>query len=342
MNLTKYLGKKRIYTKVPSAQRVSRLWVWDDKAKEYRAPADGRQYYGYRYELDLSGAQKRVYQSFDSLEAIRKWQFTPTSVVLEKQEKCVNPEFEEAIGSNELFGKIVEEWKKRRFPHLAPGTQLLYQKILRLHFQSLMNLRIREVDPKRIDVWVDELKAGSLVSRNKATRKNFRHELELLSTILRYYQNYHDDSSFQFPLKKRHREASRLNNSRALPQKDLSEQEFCRFKEELIKLKHGKMLAALATVQFYQALRISEAAGIFWEDIQFDWTEPQKSRIRIVRSVRYPHTGGINPEVRWGFKNAASNNGVKEQPMFPESHDALMSMFEESKTGLVFEIGGNP
>jgi len=348
MNLKQYLGKKRVYTKVPIAPRVSRLWVWDEKAGEYRAPVDGKQYYGYRYENDFSGATKRVYQSFDSLDSTRKWQAGTTAVAIENSDNGDVSDAEgvvqssEEVSNNPLFGQIVEEWKKRRFPHLAPGTQLLYQKILRLHFQSLMNLRIRDLDPRHIDLWVDELKAGSLVSKNKATRKNFRHELELLSTILRYYQNYHDDSAFQFPLKKRHREASRLSNARALPQKDLSAGEFLIFREELRKLKHGEMLAVLAAVQFYQALRISEAAGLFWEDIQFDWKNPKNSRIRVVRSVWYPHTGGLKPEVRWGFKNAASNQGIKEQPMFPESHEALMSIYEKSKTGLIFEWESKP
>lgn len=127
-----------------------------------------------------------------------------------------------------------------------------------------------------------------------------------------------------------------------MPQKDLSEVEFLRFREELRQLKHGELLAALASVQFYQALRISEAAGLFWEDIQFDWRDPKNSRIRVVRSVWYPHTGGLKPEVRWGFKNAASNQGMKEPPMFPESHEALVSMYDKSKTGLVFEWEGNP
>jgi integrase len=45
-----------------------------------------------------------------------------------------------------------------------------------------------------------------------------------------------------------------------------------------------------------------------------------------------------------GFKNSDSfDDGVKEQPVFPESYDALQAMLEESKdrkSGLLFELDG--
>lgn len=170
-------------------------------------------YYAYRYEANLSGTQKRPYQSFDTLDEVRNWQLGATGTLAFPETPVSTSLLEESDNSSPLFGDIVQEWKKRRFPHIAPGTRLLYEKILRLHMGSLLNLRISEITPKRLDLWVDELKAQSLLSKNRATRTNFRHELELLSTILRYYQNYHDDSTFQMPLKKRHTEASPLRRT---------------------------------------------------------------------------------------------------------------------------------
>ena len=41
-----------------------------------------------------------------------------------------------------------------------------------------------------------------------------------------------------------------------------------------------------------------------------------------------------------GFKNAEANDGTKEQPIFPESYQALMELFGENKKGLVFQIEG--
>ena len=104
----------------------------------------------------------------------------------------------------------------------------------------------------------------------------------------------------------------------------------------------GKMLAALATVQYFQALRISEAAGLYWEDVHFDCTAPCNSRIKIVRSVCYPHRGREEAFIKGGFKNAVANKGMKEQPMFPETFEALKILYAEGATGLIFEIEGKP
>ncbi len=340
-NLKTYQGKQRIYAKIPNAPRVSRLWVWDEGAKEYRTPSGGKQYYAYRYEVSNTGSQKRIYQFFNALEDAKNWQIAGTGFLALPKHSNI-PEARESESNSPLFGDIVQEWKKRRFPHIAPGTRLLYEKILRLYFNGLFGLRVSDITPKRLDLWIDELKAGILTSKNRATRKNFRHELELLSTILRYYQNYYDDNTFQLPLKKRHWEACRLGGAKSVVQKDLIEAEFLKFKEELLKLKNGELLSTLATVQYYQALRISEAAGLYWEDVQLNWQDPKQSRVRIVRSVWYPHTGGMKAEIRGGFKNSTSNLGIKEQPMFPETFEALLPMYQEGKKGLIFQMEGEP
>ena len=45
--------------------------------------------------------------------------------------------------------------------------------------------------------------------------------------------------------------------------------------------------------------------------------------------------------MRIGFKNAEANGGVKEQPMFPETFDALMKLHHEGAKGLVFGTKGS-
>jgi integrase len=112
--------------------------------------------------------------------------------------------------------------------------------------------------------------------------------LKLLSTILNYYDNYHDDPKFQFPIKQRHRLGIRLNRSKA-KSKDLGEEAFLKFRESLRTLNgSGDLMAALATVQYYQALRISEAAALHWGDIDLDWVNQSQSRIRVMKQVVWP------------------------------------------------------
>jgi site-specific recombinase XerD len=217
-----------------------------------------------------------------------------------------------------------------------------YDKVLRLHFGSLLGLTVHEITPKWIDCWLDELKEKARFSTKRLVRISFGHELSLLSTILKYYRDYYDDNLFQFPIKQRHKEAIRLSRPRTDVPKDLSETEFLKFREELVKCRNGKMLAVLATVQYFQALRISEAAGLYWEDIHLDRQQPWNSRIKIVRSVCYPHRGNEEAFIKGGFKNAVSNKGVKEQPMFPEVFEALTQLHTDGANGLIFDINGKP
>jgi integrase len=237
---------------------------------------------------------------------------------------------------------MMEEWKRRRFAHIAYSTQVQYDKVLRLHFETLLPLTIYEITPKRIDAWLDELKANTILSTKRLTRISYGHELSLLSTILKYYQDYYDDSVFQFPIKQRHRDAIRLSRPRTDVPKDLSEIEFLKFRDELRQCKNGPMLACLATVQYYQALRISEAAGLYWEDVHLHLEEPRNSRIKIVRSVCYPHRGGEEAFIKGGFKNSSSNKGVKEQPMFPEVFEAFRMLYQPENAGLVFGVADKP
>ena len=197
-----YKGKARVYTAIPKAPRISRMWIWDEDAKEYKSPLQGKIYYAARYETDLSGNKKRHYAFFDTLDECREWQSAKSvrQIVAVKSEPRSGPSFRD----------VMEEWRRRRFPLIAYSTQLQYDKVARLHFGRLMDLTVHEITPKRIDSWLDELKEATKVSTKRLTRISFSHELSLLSTILKYYSDYHDDSAFQFPIKQRHRDAIRL------------------------------------------------------------------------------------------------------------------------------------
>jgi len=62
--------------------------------------------------------------------------------------------------------------------------------------------------------------------------------------------------------------------------------------EESLKEK-GEILWALSTVQYYQALRISGAAALFWEDSHFNIENPKNSRMRVNKPVFWPRVSGM-------------------------------------------------
>jgi hypothetical protein len=303
-----YQGKPRVYVSVPRASRISRLWVWEESSQEYVSPPRGKCYMVKRYETNSFGVRKRRVQFFASLEEARDWQAGGTLETTNDEEVIETGH----VTTSRTFQEVVEEWKHRCYPRMAESTRVRYDNLLELYFGSLMTVPIDEVTPKVVDAWLDELKDPNHWTMRSKKRQSFDHELSLLSTILKYYVNYNDDSAFQFPIKQRHKDGVWLNRTRKVVSKHLPEGEFLKFREELLKQAEGMMLAVLASVQYYQVLRISEAAALYWEDVQLDWATPHNSRVRIVRSITWLRQKGLPSFIKVGFKNADANQGIKD------------------------------
>jgi integrase len=330
-----YLEKDRMYRPVSGSSRISKLYVWDTVRKEYLA-SESKSYMARRYEPDADGVLARRTQFFDTLDEARKWQ----AGVKDISSKVGASAAIVAGVSSPKLSEVVAIWKKRSFPGLAHGTQLQYEKLLRLHFGSILNLSIHEITPQRVDSWLDKLREVALLN---SKRKSLNHELTLLSTVLRYYLEDEDDLQFHFPIKERHWRDCLLQKKKKKSSKDFTVEEFFRFRESLKRGISGEFFANLATVQYFQALRISEAAAIHKDDVQLNKKHSQ-SRLMIQRSICWPRKKGLPSYVQVGFKNSDSfDDGVKEQPVFPESYDALQSMIQQSESnasGLLFELDG--
>jgi integrase len=166
----------------------------------------------------------------------------------------------------------------------------------------------------------------------------------VFSVVLKYYHEYFDDPTFVNPLRRRHREAAVVGRRRQEnAQKDLTVEEFYRFREAILKQKSpdASALAALATVQYFQALRISEVAALHWEDVLLDWRQPKNSRLRVHRHVIYLRRKGDLSFIEEGFKNSTREDSIKEQPLFPESFAALKTLYRLHAKGLVFTNRAN-
>ena len=329
-----FAGRKRIYRPVPGCINIQRLWIWDKKHHEYCAPLRGKFYETRRYEPTPEGFRRRNTRYFASLEEARRWQGA-TEKENSREPKPLTPK-----STGPTLGAIYAEFSARKLQSLSSGTQQNYARYVRLYFQKLFSMPIRSISPSFIDSWLDSLRAGIGTSRMKKQRTDFHHELSVLRCILRFYEEYHDDPEFKFPLKVRH--AADAFVRKAKPKnKDLPEDEFLRFRQQLEKQKYGATLAAMATVQYYQALRISEAAGLFFEDLKLNFRSPKDSSIRICRHVIYPRQSGAVPMLADGFKNAAGGSrAVKELYLFPQAFDALKKVFKLGGQGLIFGVDG--
>jgi integrase len=83
-----------------------------------------------------------------------------------------------------------------------------------------------------------------------------------------------------------------------------------------------------------------KAAGLFFEDVKFNFRSPEESSIRVCRHVVYPRVGKDRPEIEEGFKNAGGGDkSVKELYLFPEAYAALKKVFKVGAKGLIFSPG---
>jgi integrase len=199
---------------------------------------------------------------------------------------------------------------------------------------------IQDITPQFLDRWIDSLRATVGKYQQSHRRCNFEHELTVMRSILRFYAEYYDDRDFRFPVKNRHLEDVRIGKPEP-KLKDLQEDEFHAFRKELSFHKYGSILAHMATVQFYEALRISEVAALHHEDLNLNFHSPQNSTIRVCRYIFYPRDRHCKIEIVPGFKNArGSDRSVKELYLFPEAYDSLVSVFQKGASGLVFGLDG--
>lgn len=331
-NPKQFTGRKRIYRPVPGCINIERLWVWNHERGQYDAPERGKLYETRRYEPTTEGGRRRMTRYFETLDEARVWQSGAT--------QSIPTEAGTSKIGGPTFGEVYAEFVRRRVSFLSTGTQENYARYVRLYFENVLNVPIRSITPHFIDAWIDSLRSSLKTSPRRKLRTGFSHELSVMRCVLRYYSEYYDDPDFRFPMKERH--ARDIFVRKASPKhKDLPEDEFLRFRSQLERQNHGAILAAMATVQYYQALRISEVAALSFEDLNLIFRSPQDSTIRVCRHVIYPRRKGATPVVVEGFKNAAGGDrSVKELYLFPEAFEALKSAFKVGAKGLVFSPDG--
>jgi integrase len=153
---------------------------------------------------------------------------------------------------------------------------------------------------------------------------------------LRFYQKYCDDDDFRWPLKARHRDDAKVVRDSGKRDRDLPPEQFALVRDPIRNL-YGQQWASLFTVQWREALRISEAAALHWEDVHLDFKNPECSYIRVCRHVEWTRKSSGESRITDGFKNSKALGGVKELPLFPEAFDALKELYYIGAKGLVFK-----
>ena len=321
-NPKEYRNKERVFTPVSGQRGISKLWRWNKEKLCYEVTPKCA--YQARKSVLKFGLPQRITRFFETLDEARNWQITLESSISQRNDPLAS--------SRLTFGDVVSDWKLKSLSSRAKTTQAQYQKLLSHYFEPLMPVRMSDFTSLVVDEWITYL---VLLPRN-ISRANFNHELDLLSLLLNYHADF--DDSFQNPIRRRHRKAIKLKSPEC-KKKDLLESDFFSFRDALKLVKGGEIFAALATVQFYQALRISEAAAISWEDVEINDLAPEHSRVVISKSVKWIRSKGSIPFIEANYKNSKANGGAKESPLFPESFRALTGI-PRTANGLVFSDQG--
>lgn len=227
---------------------------------------------------------------------------------------------------------VIARWKKDRYPAMSVSSQVRFDNILRLYFEDLAKLPLSELTAARIDEWIAWMKSDPDRYKKAKHRTSFKHELEVLRAVLNHHEDQSDDE-WRSPLKRRHMAATKLRNRRAAAPKDLGEADFCAFRQRL-EMDYGLPVAVMATLQYYDALRVSEAVAIHWEDVRFDWADPRRSRLVFCRHAIFARSKEVEDFIEPGLKN---DEVGKEHPMLPEVFAMLRRLWKAGSRGVVFQ-----
>ena len=304
-----YLGKNRIQTPTPTSG-ISKCWTWKEEIKEYICKS---------FEARKSDNTKRLKAHFDTLEEAKGWLYG------------VTPQAHQAQTHNcPKFKDVVNHWLENYVPVVRISTQRHYRDLLKglLWFADKY---MDEMTPDLIVAWLTDVKK----KKYRTSRHSFRKELKLLRQIFSYYKETFD-YCFVCPAHPRHVRLAFIKEA-PVKNKELLEADFLKFRAKLETLKDGQLYAALATLQYYCCLRISEAAGVFKQDLKFG-DKPEENRGVFRRALKTSGFKGDKAAIG-DLKNSNEiQGGYKTLPLHPEIKKYVEPFANSVDSGAIFKI----
>lgn len=237
------------------------------------------------------------------------------------------------------FKHLVSLWNTHHVEHLKITTKIRYKFIAKKFFNFFNKYQVNEITPPIIDLWLSKLRDKKL---NEGRKTGFAYELRVLGSIFYFFREYSDDYSYQVPIRKRHFAKEEMASKKTpRKSKNLTPDEFLLFHKKLraILPKKIKIVLSLVLLQYWHALRVSEIAAIHWEDLFINETHPERSFLRINRSLKWIRGKIILED---GFKNSNATDGFKDLLLFPVTYRVFLELkrsYEKNGTalrGLVF------
>ncbi len=293
--------------------KESGLWVDSGKFRAIR-------------RIFINGHSKKEQGVFSSIEDAKAFRSKIIGKPSEgKDVHRLNAEAHEGVIT---FGKLVEEWKAFHYLQLELSTKQMYDRRLP-HLEYLNDVPMEAINTSVIDgllkYWVAE-------HPKFYQRLSFEKELNLLKVVLNYYRK-RKNPAYLIPVLDEHYKAGDLARRPERPVQALTTEDLGRFLE-FLKKGFNQNHYALALAQFSFGLRIGEACGLAWSNLDLE-----KRVVVIDQVVIWHHT-------TWEatVKKRPKNNKVRIL-VIPE---VLVKQLEEMKkrrdpkVDLVFHRDGEP
>ena len=226
------------------------------------------------------------------------------------------------------FGALVNEWREFHYLRVDYATQQFYEKRLP-HLQSLADTPVEKFCPELVDhlvkYWIRDYPKTKL-------RSTFSKELDLLKVVLNFYRR-RKNPRFVIPIFDEHYKAAQIKRDAIQPVRSLKPVDLGRF-FEAIKEQKNPLYYPLALTQFCLGLRIGEACGLHWRDLDL----AHKSA-KIESTIVWDHENW-EPRIK-----ARPKNGRARIVAMPEVLVAELMKLREKRDPLielVFHNNGQP
>jgi len=293
---------------IPKFPNIYRVFEVADCGKE--TPSNT---FRVRKRVKVLGRWTTRVATFDNFEAAKVYVRQPlTPEVLERPT---------LLTFREVFEKFLhyKEFEENR----APGTIHGYRSRAQ-HFRFFENMEVRDITPMAISIWADLLLNPEYKAKQQSSRESYDHELVLLTGVLNYYREFHDET-YLFPIMKKHRK--RL----CPPKKSRDEIRYLSTEEEmrfLDALKRWPVIHDLALFQLHTGARVGEAAALTFDAVEF-----MQRQVRIRQHLHWDRRKNGLTTVLKGTKTRMD----RTIPLTPECLEMLRMRLQKGGDGRVFE-----
>lgn len=269
-----------------------------------------------------------VFDNFEDAQAFRRGALPkPGAPVLSYSRSKSMISYSEEHASNVrgaglTFRQLVDEWKAFHYLRIDYATKQTYDKRLP-HLEVMMDVPVESLTPESMDqlvkYWVKD-------HPKKRKRFNFDKELDLIKVVLNFYRR-RKNPQFVIPIFTEHYKAAHLIRDAKQPVRSLTQKDLSRFLKALKEQKNPRYFP-LALTQFCLGLRIGEACGLHWKDIDLE-----NKIIKIESTIVWDHENW-QPRVKPSPKNGKARILVLPDVLIQEL--AILKAKRTFQTDLVF------